>query len=184
MESNRPDLNLKSTITAVQKLTTAFTQSLAALSTPHLYISCLATEFATSSVPKAWSEKLMNLPTVQCVRASNHRGLFKVIDTNTPVMSAAFSSDGKWIVSGSRDKTVRIWSVDSGTELQRMDGHTDSVASVAFSSDGKWIVSGSYDKTVRVWSADSGTKLKRMDGHTDPVTSVAFSPDGKWIVSG
>ena len=55
----------------------------------------------------------------------------------------AFSPDGKRIVSGSRDKTVKVWDAATGQETLTLKGHTGSVSSVAFSPDGKRIVSGS-----------------------------------------
>ena len=96
----------------------------------------------------------------------------------------AFSADGKRIVSGSQDNTVKVWDADKGTELLTLKGHTNWVNSVAFSADGKRIVSGSWDNTVKVWDADKGTEMLTLKGHTGWVTSVAFSPDGKRIVSG
>jgi WD40 repeat protein len=56
-------------------------------------------------------------------------------------------------VSGSYDKTVRIWDASTGAELNVLKGHTSWVNSVAISRDGMRIVSGSYDKTVRIWDA-------------------------------
>ncbi|KAG6816769.1 hypothetical protein H0H93_007778 [Arthromyces matolae] len=100
------------------------------------------------------------------------------------VTSVAFSSDGSRIVSGSFDRSVRVWDASTGQELKVMDGHTERVTSVAFSSDGSRIVSGSFDRSVRVWDASTGQELKVMDGHTERVTSVAFSSDGSRIVSG
>ena len=102
------------------------------------------------------------------------------------VGSVAFSPDGKKIVSGSYDKTLRVWDAESGSSiLGPLVGHTDWVTSVAFSPDGKKIVSGSHDQMLRVWDAESGSSiLGPLVGHTDLVMSVAFSPDGKKIVSG
>jgi WD40 repeat protein len=102
------------------------------------------------------------------------------------VHSVAFSPDGKRIVSGSYDKTVRVWDANSGQLIGKpFQGHKDFVQSVAFSPDGKRIVSGSSDKTVRVWDASNGQPIgKPFQGHGHVVGSVAFSPDGKRIVSG
>ena len=71
--------------------------------------------------------------------------------------SVAFSPDGKRIVSGSGDKTVKVWDARTGQELLSLKGHTSVVCAVAFSPDGTRIVSGSWDKTVKVWDAD-GTR--------------------------
>ena len=100
--------------------------------------------------------------------------------------SVAFSPDGQRIVSGSVDKTVRLWDAATGQPIGApLTGHTDLVTSVAFSPDGKRIVSGSVDNTVRVWDADTGQPIGApLTGHTGAVYSVAFSPDGKRIVSG
>ena len=68
----------------------------------------------------------------------------------------AFSPDGKRIVSGSWDKTVKVWDAARGQEILTLKGHTDLVTSVAFSPDGKRIASGSEDKTVKVWDASAG----------------------------
>ncbi|KAG5716196.1 hypothetical protein E4T56_gene10766 [Termitomyces sp. T112] len=100
------------------------------------------------------------------------------------VTSVAFSPDGKSIVSGSFDQSVRVWEASSGAQLKKLNGHTDQVTSVAFSPDGKYIVSGSEDQSVRVWDVSSGAQLQKLNGHAGWVTSVAFSPDGKSIVSG
>jgi WD40 repeat protein len=101
------------------------------------------------------------------------------------VYSVAFSPDGKHIVSGSWDKTVRIWNAKAGNLEAELKGHTGYVNSVAFSPDGKHIVSGSEDHSVRVWNIDIDKKQELViRGHTWGVKSVAFSPDGKHIVSG
>ncbi|KZS89491.1 hypothetical protein SISNIDRAFT_398115, partial [Sistotremastrum niveocremeum HHB9708] len=100
------------------------------------------------------------------------------------VNSVAYSPDGTHVVSGSDDKTVRIWDAATGAEVHKMEGHTSSVYSVAFSPNGTHVVSGSYDKTVRIWDAATGAEVHQMKGHTSDVRSVAFSPDGTHVVSG
>jgi WD40 repeat protein len=101
------------------------------------------------------------------------------------VRSVAFSPDGTRIVSGSGDKTLRLWDVSSGQSIGApLQGHEGSVMSVAFSPDGTRIVSGSGDKTQRLWDAKSGQPIGApLQGHENPVSSVAFSPDGTRIVS-
>ncbi|KAJ6583538.1 WD40-repeat-containing domain protein [Mycena vulgaris] len=100
------------------------------------------------------------------------------------VCSAAFSPDGLHAISGSNDKTVRIWDVATGKQLKQMDGHYGSVNSVAFALDGLVAISGSSDKTVQIWDVSSGKQLKQLNGHKERVWSVAFSPDGLHAISG
>ncbi len=100
------------------------------------------------------------------------------------VTSVAFSSDGQTLASGSKDKTVRLWSVAKKKGVYTFEGHTSSVKSVAFSSDGKTLASGSSDCTVQLWSIDKKEWLYTFEGHTSSVHSVAFSSDGKTLASG
>jgi WD40 repeat protein len=100
------------------------------------------------------------------------------------VYSVAFSHDGRRVVSGSRDDTLRIWDASTGKSLLVLKGHTSWVYSVAFSHDGRRVVSGSRDGTLRVWDASTGESLLVLTGHTDLIRSVAFSHDSSRIVSG
>ncbi|KAJ6583549.1 WD40-repeat-containing domain protein [Mycena vulgaris] len=99
------------------------------------------------------------------------------------VWSVAFSPDGLHAISGSDDKTVRVWDVATGKQLKQMDGHMSYVSSVAFSPDGLHAISGSDDKTVRIWDISTGKQLKELDGHEGSVNSVAFSKDGLHAIS-
>ena len=98
--------------------------------------------------------------------------------------SLAFSPNGLRLVSGSRDKTVRIWDVNTGECVLGPLEHNAGVRSVAFSSDGMRVVSGAGDGTVRIWNATSGQVLQVLKGHTKSVGSVAFSLDDECVVSG
>jgi WD40 repeat protein len=100
------------------------------------------------------------------------------------VLSVAFSPDGKSIVSGSNDNTLRLWDLHGNQIGQPFQGHEDWVRSVAFSPDGRLIVSGSADKTLRLWDLQGNQIGLPFQGHEFSVSSVAFSPDGKEIVSG
>jgi WD40 repeat protein len=55
------------------------------------------------------------------------------------------------LISGSWDKTVKIWQISTKSEITSLVGHTDSVSSVAISDDTELIVSGSKDKTIKLW---------------------------------
>jgi WD40 repeat protein len=76
----------------------------------------------------------------------------------------ALHVDGRRVVSGSNDKTVRVWDVDTGACLRVLEGYTGWVQSVALHADGRRVVSGSWDKTVRVWDVDTGACLGTWPG--------------------
>jgi len=86
-------------------------------------------------------------------------------------LSVAFSRDGKRIVSGSEDNTIKVWDAESAQLALTLRGHSHSVSCVALSCDGKRMVSGSGDKTIKVWLLDPdwfwsrllAKKLARMD---------------------
>ncbi len=106
------------------------------------------------------------------------------------VLSAAYSPDGKTIVTTSYDRTARVWEAATGKELFPLGGDSDGgVFSAAYSPDGKSIVTAHGDATVRIWAAATGSELRRLTGHgcngndTCVVFSAAYSPDGKHIVS-
>ncbi|MCL2120419.1 MAG: WD40 repeat domain-containing protein [Planctomycetaceae bacterium] len=104
--------------------------------------------------------------------------------------SAAFSPDGKKIVTSCWDPIARIWDVESGKQLQPLTGHTATIHFVQFSPDGKKIVTAAEDGTARIWDAESGKELRklelpRMDEMSGMVTGIfaVFSPDGKKIIT-
>lgn len=102
------------------------------------------------------------------------------------IYSLDFARDGKHIASGSGDRSVRVWDIDSGREVLNL-GIEDGVTTVAISPGGEFVSAGSLDKSVRVWDLRSGHLIDRLDGnegHKDSVYSVAFAPNGRSLVSG
>jgi len=101
------------------------------------------------------------------------------------VSCVGFSPDGKRIVSGSGDDTIKVWNAETGQETLTLKGHTGSVECVAFSPDGKRIVSGGGFSSgeIKVWDMSTGQDTLTLKGHTNSVRSVGFSPDGKRIAS-
>ncbi|KAG9032395.1 hypothetical protein FRB95_001516 [Tulasnella sp. JGI-2019a] len=114
------------------------------------------------------------------------RTLWTAFKHSGAVRCVAVSPDGKTIISGSDDNTLRLWDAKTGAAIgQIMDGHTSSINCVAISPDSKTVVSGSRDCTLRLWDAKTGATIGQpMGGHTAWVKCVAVSPDGATIVSG
>jgi len=99
------------------------------------------------------------------------------------VTCVAISPDGRRVVSGSRDKTLKVWDVATGKCLATLKGHSNSVCSVAISPDGRRVASGSYDETVKVWDVATGECVATLTGHWKQVLCVAVFPDGRRVVS-
>ena len=102
--------------------------------------------------------------------------------SKTPIMSVAFSRDGR-IASGNFDGLIRIWDAKTGRHtLNPLKGHTNVVYSLAFSPNGKRLASASTDHTVKLWDPVTGDEMISLS-HDSRVYSVAFSPDGNTIAS-
>ncbi|KAL7933498.1 WD40-repeat-containing domain protein [Trichoderma chlorosporum] len=95
------------------------------------------------------------------------------------VNSVAFSADHQHIVSGSTDKTIKIWDIATGACIQTLDGHTGSVNSVAFLPDSRQIVSGSSDKTIKIWDITKGMCDQTLRGHSGATFSIAVLTNGR-----
>jgi WD40 repeat protein len=100
------------------------------------------------------------------------------------VNAVAWSPDGKQALTGSADKTIKIWDAASSRMVTTLEGHTDSVWSVAWSPDGRQVLSGSADSTARIWDAASGQEIRTLEGHAGAVLIAVWSPDGKQVLSG
>ncbi|KIM22020.1 hypothetical protein M408DRAFT_333140 [Serendipita vermifera MAFF 305830] len=156
-------------------------------SVTHIYVSALPFSPPVSVVWKHYIPEYGRTLTVRNGGLSNWPAFQRVLAEHTSVVaSVGFSPDGKRIVSGSWDKTIRVWDTKTGTVIAGpFEGHNSPVSSVGFSRSGERIVSGSWDKSIRVWNAETGALVSGpFRGHSDKVTSVGFSPDEKHIVSG
>lgn len=99
------------------------------------------------------------------------------------VNSVAFSADGKTIVSGSIDKSVRLWELETGKSIAVLQGHTDQVSSVAFSPDGRFVASASRDKTIKIWDISTLGPPQTLEIDTSERPVVTFSQDGRFIAT-
>jgi WD40 repeat protein/tRNA A-37 threonylcarbamoyl transferase component Bud32 len=131
---------------------------------------------STNSKPVDCVVRLWNADSAQEIRRfEGHQSM---------VFSAAFSPDGRRILSGSFDRTIRLWNTDTGKEIRKLEPTGGRIMSVAFSPNGHYAAAACEDNTVPVWNMDSGKRTVRLRGHTEAVVSVAFSPDNSRVLSG
>ena len=101
----------------------------------------------------------------------------------TAVMSAVLSPDGRLVLSGSSDGTMKLWDAATGRLIRTFEGHNGAVDAVLFTRDGKRAISASNDKTIKLWDLASGRVLRTFEGHTGEVKSIALSRDGGSVLS-
>jgi WD40 repeat protein len=97
------------------------------------------------------------------------------------ILAVAFSPDGKWLATGSRDRTVKIWDMANGHEAASYTGHQRYVRAVAFSPDSKWVASAGGDRDIRLWDPQSGKDVRTLKGTGNYITAMVISPDGKYV---
>jgi WD40 repeat protein len=100
------------------------------------------------------------------------------------VFSVAISPDGQNFISGSADKTVKLWNLHTGELLYEFLGHSQEVVATDISPDGEIMVSGSRDKTINVWNLKTKKLLHTLKEHTNKIVCVTISPDGQTLFSG
>lgn len=90
-------------------------------------------------------------------------------DHSAWIYAIAITPDGKTLVNGNYDGTIKTWNLHTGKLLHTFKSHTDAVSSLAMSVDGRILVSGSWDNRIKLWNLETNTLISTLDGHKDDV---------------
>jgi len=99
------------------------------------------------------------------------------------ILSICYSCDGQYIISGSNDCMIKVWSVSPIMELRNINEHSSIIHSLCCSSDNKYFASASFDKTIKLWDNKYNELVKTFICDRIPY-GMCFSPDNKYIISG
>merc|ERR1719188_2641172 len=112
--------------------------------------------------------------------------LFKILRAHIlPLTNCAFNKGGSRFITGSYDRTCRVWDTLSGEELLTLDGHKNVVYAIAFNNPfGDKVVTGSFDKTAKLWDTNTGQCIHTLKGHQTEIVCVAFNMQGTVVATG
>lgn len=119
--------------------------------------------------------------------AATVSGPFGVLDAHdSAVQSLAFAMSGSKpvLASGSADKTLKFWNLETLDRVRTYRGHRDYVTAVALSAGAKEVASASLDGKVRIWSTRSNRLTRSLSGHDGRASAIAFAPSGDVLASG
>ncbi|WWC70793.1 nuclear distribution protein PAC1 [Kwoniella pini CBS 10737] len=100
---------------------------------------------------------------------------------NAPPGESRAKAPGAFVVTGSRDKTIKLWDASSGQCLRTFVGHDNWIRALVFHPTGKYLLSASDDKTIKIWDLTNGRCIKTIDAHGHFITSMTW---GRALIGG
>ncbi|KAF8702103.1 WD40 repeat-like protein, partial [Rhizoctonia solani] len=170
-----------------RRFVTLFATSPVSKSTPHIYVSMLASWPPAQPIAHCYTHRSAGLVKVKGLETTERQlSLLTMTPAGSQVLCVACSPNGAYITAGTDVDRVLIWdAVTCQMTIDPIQAHTDDVRAIAISPDSTQVCSGSDDKTICVWDIRSGARVAGpLKGHSDKVSSVDYSPDGRWLASG
>lgn len=99
------------------------------------------------------------------------------------VLAVSVSPDSNYVVTGSRDRSAKLWELSTGREVRNFLGHEGAVNCIDFSRDGKYIITSSGDRTAKIWDVLTAKEIYSTEPEARILTAAAFSPDMKYFVT-
>jgi hypothetical protein len=150
--------------------------------------------------PRRWSRRAVGVAVIGAVSAGAAASVAVLYQRRSPgspknpirtisghegsVASMAYTPDGRSLLSGSWDRTMRLWDLSTGNQLRVFDGHRNVVYGVAVLRNGRQAVSAGDDRQLKFWSLGDPHPLRELKGHQGEVWSVALLPDDSGALSG
>jgi WD40 repeat protein len=100
------------------------------------------------------------------------------------VYCLAWTPDGKTLISGLFDSSIRLWNTTTWQQIAVLTGHINVVHDIAISPNGRILASASWDHTARLWNLENGQPIGSPLQHAQRVDCVSFSTDGKLLATG
>ncbi|KAJ3127152.1 Transcription initiation factor TFIID subunit 5 [Nowakowskiella sp. JEL0407] len=144
-------------------------------------VNCIAMSKDFSMMCAGFSDSYLR---IWNMHDENDLGNRRYVGHSGPVYGASFSKDGKYLISCSEDKTARLWSTITNTNLVCYKGHNYPIWDVDFGPEGIYFATASHDRTARLWSVDQIYPLRIFVGHTSDVDCVRFHPNSNYVVTG
>ena len=143
---------------------------------------------------------------VEAIKATQHKGVIVAAEQalrnalatisgiglsghEREVEATAIDPQGRWLVTGSKDGTARLWDLraaDPAQSVRVLRGHEGGITAVAIDPQGRGLLTGSEDATARLWdlnAADPIQSVHVLRGHEGGITAVAIDPHGRWLVT-
>ncbi|CAE6379158.1 unnamed protein product [Rhizoctonia solani] len=167
-----------------RRFVTMFSTSPVARSTPHLYVSMLASWPESQPMSRCYVQRGIDLIVINGIATTERQlALLSTIPVADQVNSIKFSPDGEFFVAGTAGGTMFVWDASNYRIITL--AHTHSITVIAISPDSTRICSGSWDETLSIWNPRNGQLIVGpLVGHCNGISAVAYSSDGLWVASG